>query len=60
LSSADLRELTIHLCAQMLEVGKVVKNLAEGRKLAIKKLQDGSALKKFEEMVAAMLSDYGS
>jgi pyrimidine-nucleoside phosphorylase len=41
----------------MLEVGKVVKNLAEGRKLAIKKLQDGSALKKFEEMVAAQGGD---
>ena len=53
LGSTDLKELTLHLCAQMLEVGKVVKNLAEGRKLAIQKLQDGSAWKKFLEMVEA-------
>jgi pyrimidine-nucleoside phosphorylase len=53
LGSTDLKELTIHLCAQMLEVGKVVKNLSEGRKLAIQKLQDGSAWKKFLEMVEA-------
>lgn len=53
LSSADLKELTIHLCAHMLEVGKVVKNLAEGRKLATSKLADGSAWKKFIEMVRA-------
>ncbi len=53
LNSADLKELTIHLCAHMLEVGKIVKNFAEGRKLAISKLQDGSAFLKFKEMVKA-------
>jgi pyrimidine-nucleoside phosphorylase len=53
LSSSDLKELTLHLCAHMLEVGKVVKNLAEGRKLATQKLADGSAWKKFFEMVTA-------
>lgn len=53
LPSTDLKELTIHLTAQMLEIGKVVKNLAEGRKLATAKLKDGSAWKKFKEMVAA-------
>jgi thymidine phosphorylase len=53
LSSADLKELTIHLCAQMLEVGKAVKSYAEGRKLATLKLNDGSAWKKFKEMVKA-------
>ena len=41
----------------MLEVGKVVKNLAEGRKLATNKLKDGSAWKKFKEMVAAQGGD---
>jgi len=35
----------------------VVKNLSEGRKLAIQKLQDGSAWKKFLEMVAAQGGD---
>ena len=57
LSSVDLKELTIHLCAQMLEVGKVVKNINEGRKLAIQKLQDGSAWRKFKEMVKAQGGD---
>jgi pyrimidine-nucleoside phosphorylase len=51
--SADLRELTIQLCAHMLELGKVSKTLAAGRKLAHAKLADGSAWKKFEEMVEA-------
>lgn len=60
LSSLDLREITIHLCAQMLEVGKLVKNAAEGRKLAIAKLKDGSAWKKFKEMVAAQGGDVAS
>lgn len=60
LSSVDLKELTIHLCAQMLEVGKVVKNIAEGRKLAIAKLQDGSAWHKFKEMVKAQGGDVES
>ncbi len=57
LKSIDLKELTLHLCAQMLEVGKLVKNRAEGRKLAIAKLQDGSAWKKFKEMVKAQGGD---
>jgi pyrimidine-nucleoside phosphorylase len=51
--AADLRELTIQLCAHMLELGKVTKTLAAGRKLAHAKLADGSAWKKFEEMVEA-------
>jgi pyrimidine-nucleoside phosphorylase len=50
-SSADLKELTIQLCAHMLDIGKVTKNLAEGRKLARSKLADGSAWKLFEKMI---------
>ncbi|MBC7397278.1 MAG: thymidine phosphorylase, partial [Bdellovibrionales bacterium] len=57
LSSADLKELTIHLCAQMLEVGKIVKNYAQGRKLANAKLVDGSAWEKFKVMVKAQGGD---
>ncbi len=53
LPSPDLKELTIHLCAQMLEAGKLVRSLPEGRKLALSKLHDGSAWRKFLEMVAA-------
>jgi pyrimidine-nucleoside phosphorylase len=49
--SADLKELTIQLCAHMLDVGKAVKNLNEGRKLAHARLADGSAWKIFQEMV---------
>ncbi|OFY99597.1 MAG: hypothetical protein A2Z97_10040, partial [Bdellovibrionales bacterium GWB1_52_6] len=51
LGSADLKELTIQLCAHMLDVGKAVKNLTEGRALARKKLANGSAWKVFQEMV---------
>ena len=51
-SSVDLKELTVHLCAQMLVLGKVSKSMAEGRKLALAKLADGSAWKKFQDMVA--------
>ena len=60
LRSADLKELTIHLCAQMLEVGKIVKNNSEGRKLATQKLHDGSAWKKFKEMIQAQGGELSS
>lgn len=53
LRSADLRQLTIHLCAQMLEVGGLVRSFTEGRKLAQQKLHDGSALRVFREMIEA-------
>ncbi len=53
LRSADLRQLTIHLCAQMLEVGGLVRSFTEGRKLAQQKLHDGSALRAFREMIEA-------
>ncbi len=51
--STDLKELTLQLCAHMLELGGVTKSLAEGRKLAKAKLEDGSAWKKFVEMIEA-------
>lgn len=49
--SADLKEITIQLCAHMLELSKTVRNLAEGRKLAQKKLADGSAWTTFQRLV---------
>lgn len=49
--SGDLKELTIQLCAHMLELGGVVRTLPEGRKLAHAKLADGSAWRLFQEMV---------
>ncbi|MBC7692138.1 MAG: thymidine phosphorylase [Methylotenera sp.] len=51
--AADLKEITIQLCAHMLELGKVVKNLSEGRKLAHARLADGSAWQIFQDMVKA-------
>jgi pyrimidine-nucleoside phosphorylase len=56
-NSTDLKELTIQLCAQMLHASKVVKSTGEGRKLALKKLSDGSAYAKFLEMVKAQGGD---
>ncbi len=56
-SSCDLRELTIQLCAHMLEVGGAVRSLAQGRKLAIEKLTDGSCWKVFQELVKAQGGD---
>jgi pyrimidine-nucleoside phosphorylase len=56
-SSADLKELTIHLCAQMLNLGRVSRNLSEGRKLAHSKLADGSAWRVFEKLVEAQGGD---
>lgn len=50
-SSTDLRELTVLLCAHMLQIGKVVRNLVEGKNLARKKLNDGSAWRVFLELV---------
>jgi len=52
-SSSDLKELTLHLCAQMLELGGVCKSVAQGRKLAQSRLEDGSAWRKFIEMIEA-------
>lgn len=52
-TSTDLRELTVQLCAHMLETSGISKSLSEGRRLAHAKLSDGSAWKKFQEMVRA-------
>ena len=50
-TSGDLKEVTVQLCAHMLELGGVSKSLADGRKLAHARLADGSAWKKFQELV---------
>jgi pyrimidine-nucleoside phosphorylase len=51
--SSDLKELTIQLCAQMVELAGIRKNLTEARKLAHAKLADGSAWGIFQELVGA-------
>ncbi len=48
---SDLKEVTIQLTAQMLEASGKVRTLAEGRKLATDRLTDGSAWKKFQQLV---------
>lgn len=55
--STDLRELTLDLCAQMLELSRVVKNVKQGRQIALKKLADGSAWRVFEKLVAEQGGD---
>lgn len=56
-SSADLKEVTIHLCGEMLHLSKKVKSLNDGRKLARAKLVDGSALRVFNEWMKAQGAD---
>ena len=53
LCSADLKELTIHLCAHMLEIGGISRNVREGRKLAVSRLTNGSAWNVFQDLVKA-------
>ena len=48
---ADLKEITIQLCAHMLELGGTVKTLAQGRKLALDKLANGEAWARFIAMI---------
>ena len=52
-SSADVRELSIQLTAHMLELSGEVKSIAEARKAASRELSNGSAWKKFKEIVIA-------
>jgi pyrimidine-nucleoside phosphorylase len=50
---ADLTRLSIELAARMIFLGKITPTLDEARKLAEDKLMDGSAYKKFKEVVEA-------
>ena len=49
---ADLMELTYRQVAWMLVAGGLAKSVAEGESIARKKLEDGSALQKWEQNVA--------
>lgn len=49
----DLRRLSLELAARMIFLGKVTKTLEEARQLAETKLADGSAYKKFRQVVQA-------
>jgi pyrimidine-nucleoside phosphorylase/thymidine phosphorylase len=50
---ADLTRLSIELAARMIYLGKIVPTLDDARKLAEDKLMDGSAYKKFKQVVQA-------
>jgi pyrimidine-nucleoside phosphorylase len=59
LASADLKELTVQLCAQMLELGGIARNMKEGRKIAHARLADGSAWRVFQSLVKAQGGSLG-
>ncbi|NBI06612.1 pyrimidine-nucleoside phosphorylase [Senegalia massiliensis] len=47
----DLVELCLSLGSRLLLLGKKVKNLEEGRKLLMSKIEDGSAFNKFKQFI---------
>jgi len=50
---ADLTRLSLELAARMIFLGKITPTLDDARKLAEDRLMDGSAYKKFKQVVAA-------
>jgi pyrimidine-nucleoside phosphorylase len=50
---ADLTRLSLELAARMIHLGKVAATLDEARKIAEDKLMDGSAYRKFKQVVEA-------
>ncbi len=53
----DIRELTVLLGAEMLLLGGIVEDIETGRKKVAASLDDGSALDRFRDMVAAQKGD---
>jgi pyrimidine-nucleoside phosphorylase/thymidine phosphorylase len=56
---SDVRELSLELSAHMLEMAGLM-GLEDARKILIRKLDDGSALAKFREMVEAHGGDFSA
>ena len=50
---ADLTRLSLELAARMIHLGKITSTLDEARKIAEDRLMDGSAYRKFKDVVAA-------
>jgi pyrimidine-nucleoside phosphorylase len=50
---SDLARLSLELAARMIYLGKVTHTLEDARKLALDKLMDGSAYRKFKQVVEA-------
>lgn len=53
LGPEDLLSLSVDLVGHMLEIGKIVDSLDAGQELAEKAIEDGSAARKFEQIIAA-------
>ncbi len=53
----DLREHCLHVSAHMLVIGRRAANLDEGRRMAERAVQDGTAFGKFRELVEAQGGD---
>ncbi len=53
----DLKRLSLELAARMIFLAKIVPSLDEARDLAVRKLADGSAFKKFRDVVQAQGGD---
>jgi len=53
----DLKRLSLELAARMIFLGKIVPTLDDARELALQKLADGSAFRKFRDVVAAQGGD---
>jgi pyrimidine-nucleoside phosphorylase len=53
----DLKRLSLELAARMIFLAKIVPSLDDARELALKKLADGSAFRKFRDVVAAQGGD---
>ena len=49
----DLEELCLEICAHMILYSNIKNNIEDARKLALEKLRDGSAYKKFLEFIKA-------
>jgi pyrimidine-nucleoside phosphorylase len=50
---ADLTRLSLELAARMIHLGKAASSLEDARKVAVDRLMDGSAYKKFKQVVEA-------
>src|SRR6266576_2270347 len=53
----DLKRLSLELAARMIFLAKLVPSLDDARELALKKLADGSAFRKFRDVVQAQGGD---
>jgi len=53
----DLKRLSLELAARMIFLAKIVPTLDDARELALQKLADGSAFRKFRDVVAAQGGD---